>query len=80
MTFEFLSNFIRKHGNNYPDPEIISGCWVIKFLFVQIFYEVSWMIDHNVEDITFRLFGNNIYRIHAEGKSFRTLWNGEESL
>jgi hypothetical protein len=60
MTFESLSNFVRKHGKKYPDPDFESGCWRYKFLFLEIFYEISWMIDHNVEHITIDLFGKTV--------------------
>jgi hypothetical protein len=60
MTFESVSNFVRKHGKNYPDPGVESGCWRYKFLFLEIFYEISWMIDRNVEHISIHLFGEGV--------------------
>lgn len=59
-TFDKLARLIEKHGKNYPDPKILSGCHRINLLLLEIFYELNWYIDRNVEHIAIKLLGQYI--------------------
>lgn len=64
--FEFLSSLVRHHGNPYPQGDNTFACWRLNFGLFAIFYQVTWMIDHNVEHIDFYLLGKNIHSLVFE--------------
>ena len=57
-----LSEIIQRYGNHENE-----GYWVLHMGFIEVFYEISWFIDHSVYNFGIKVFKKIIFYKSFDG-------------
>lgn len=52
--FNFIKNMVRKYGTQFIET---ASYTTLRLRFITIVFENGWVIDRNVEHLTFEMFG-----------------------